>query len=559
MGIETDNLGLAILFGLCVLAAIAPRLGDSGFRSMESRFGRLARNKRAAVATIGLAAIFLRLALLPLISVPVPGVHDEFSYLLAADTFSLGRLSNPTHPLWIHFESFHILQHPSYSSMYPPAQGLVLALGQILGHPWVGVLLSVAVMCAAICWMLQGWLPPQWALLGATLVLLRFGLFSYWVNSYWGGAVAATGGALVVGALPRVMRSQKLRDVLLLAFGVAILANSRPFEGMVFCIPVALALLLWLAGRKSPPLRASLTGIVLPLALLLAAVGGWMAYYNWRVTGNPLLFPHILNQRTYHSAQMSLWQSPKPLLTYHHRAMAEFYNHWEREQYDGTLQEALQISLEKCREFWEFFLGPAFSIPLLMLPWVLRDRRTRLLSAAFACSAVGLLSVVWFHPHYAAPAVCVLFGLLMQAMRHLRQWRFRGRPIGVALARVVVLFSVAMVPVCIAQTLHDPYDYIGFGNPGNLSRARILQQLEAMPGKHLVIVRYDEGHDVHQEWVYNRADIDGAKVVWAREMDAPENQRLIEYFKSRTVWLLEADEDPPKLSAYSPVEDTPEK
>jgi hypothetical protein len=130
---------------------------------------------------------------------------DDFSFLLAADTFAHGRLTNPTPAMWTHFESFHITMQPTYMSMYFPGQGLLLAAGKLLfGNPWFAVLMCSALMCAAICWMLQAWLPPGWALLGGILAMLRLGLFSYWVNTYTGGAlITALGGALVLGALPR--------------------------------------------------------------------------------------------------------------------------------------------------------------------------------------------------------------------------------------------------------------------------------------------------------------------------------------------------------------------
>ena len=87
--------------------------------------------------------------------------------------------------------------------------------------------------------------------------------------------------------------------------------------------------------------------------------------------------------------------------------------------------------------------------------------------------------------------------------------------------------------------------------PALPERATVLADLERLPGRHLVIVRYGPHHpiDLH-EWVFNDADIDSANVVWARDMGPAQNKELIDYFHDRHVWLVEADGTPPTVSPY---------
>jgi hypothetical protein len=541
-----------IVLLVLAIASLAPRLGDPWFSKIENVFSRMAAHRRLAIGALFVLPILVRLILLPLIPLHPPYIHDEYSYLLAADTFAHGRLTNPAHPMWTFFDTFHVLQHPTYASKYPPAQGAALAVGQLLGNPWIGVLLSVGAMCAAFQWMLQGWVPARWALLGSLLVFTRFGIISYWINSYWGGAVAAAGGALVMGALPRVLRKQRLRDAVLLALGAGILANSRPLEGFILCIPVAILILYRLARPPGPGLRRMLLRVLLPVTAVLIGALSFTCYYNWTVTADPFLFPHVLVSKTYETVPMFIWQdAEKPARKYANRQFDAFYNVFERSSIPGTWEARTTLSLDKLTWAYDFYLGPALLLPFAALWPVFASSRTRSLILQLLFCLVAALAVIWFAPHYLAPAMATIFIIVVQGLRHVRTWRYAGKAVGIGLSRAVVLTALLM-PL-LPFNAHTRARQTPFAQlPANWDRQRITRQLEAEPENHLVIVRYSPTrHSIHEEWVYNRADIDHAKIVWAREIPGVSVQPLLDYFKDRKIWLVEPEDHPVQVKPYT--------
>lgn len=536
------------------LSALFPRFGSSWFASME-RVGRsLARRKGLSIAVVGLSAL-LRLALLPLFPAPRPFLPDDFSFLLAADTFAHGRLTNPTPAMWTHFESIHITMQPTYTSMYFPGSGLVLAAGQALFHnPWLANLCVDALMCAALCWMLQAWLPPTWALLGGFLAVLRIGLFSYWINTFYGGSAlpAALGGALVLGALPRLKKTWRFRYGLILSVGVAILALTRPYEGMLLCLPVAAALIHWAwHGGNRPEPAVLLRRAALPVVVLLATLT-WLGYYNYRSFGSPTTLPYTVDRAQYAIVPYFIWQPLRPEPHYRYDVIARYYKHevgYYRKVH--SIRGYLPATLDKAFSVVIFYAGLALLPPLIMARRLLFDRRVRFLILCLAVFAASMAVEIFTFPHYLAPVMPALYALGLEAMRHLRTLKLRGAPAGRTLVRLSIANCVLLAFAGIfASPLHlrvPDWPHLRWqtawqstGSAG-IARARVEAYLEQLPGPQLAIVRYAPGHNPLDEWVYNRADIDASKVVWAREGGAPDNSELLQHYHARRAWLVEPD------------------
>jgi len=536
---------IALLISL-VIAAAVPDSGNRIFGRTERLGSKIAVRETLCWQATAALVVLIRALLLAIWSIPRPRIHDEFAYLLGAATFAAGRLTNPSPKLWQFFEAPHILVTPTYQSMYPPAQSVVLASGTVLlGHPWFGVLLSCAGMSAAIVWMLQGWMPARWALLGGLLSLVRLAICSYWMNSYWGGAVAAIGGCLVMGAYPRIVRQRRFGYAWAMGIGLIVLANSRPFEGAVSSLPVGVALLYWAWNQHRLVPRSPFSQLATPL-LFCAMVGALLTgYYNYRVTGHALLMPYREHAEQYQQVPLLLPMNlPGRNIRYRNADIQYQYEIWELSQFKEGREQYLGGR-------WRYVifgdhetLGILLMAPMVMLPWALRDGRLRLI---FVCSIVTALHLLVEHgawPHYAAPQIGSFFGLVVQCIRHLRAGR-RGklRQAGRFLSRALPVASV----VC----------FTGFGissgqeNGWKETLTPVQQRPEAeatlvaaSKGKAIVFVRYHfdpRMTEPFEDWNYNSPDLADAPVLWVHDMGRTDNEKLLRAYPGRTPWYFSVD------------------
>lgn len=516
-------------------------------RPLIRYFRSLSERRREAILVSALVPIALRLALFPVIAVPTPKVADEFGHLLAADTFASGRLVNPPHPLWQHFETLYVLQQPHYSSIYAIGQGLVLAAAKRLtGNPWWGVCVSIGLLCGALCWMLQGWLPASLALTGALLAACRIAIASYWMNTYWGGAIAAIGGALVLGALPRALQRKKLSDVIVLCVGLTILSQSRPFEGFLLSVPVvAWIAVRWFTAKQSEERKLALR-LILSMAIAGIAIAAGTGYYNYRV-GKTFLFPYQEHQRVYGTPQNFRWGNEvlgAPRARVYQDISDNF--EWQRDMFrkQANWRGMSKLLLDKLDSFWRFYLGASLTLPLLL---GLFAKQGRVLAVTTVFTLVGIVALYpFFFPHYAAPLMGSVLVLTLFGFQRLLTMEWRGRPVGRRWAPFFVLASMAG-----AANGDAIWIVCSIAIPDVTPRSRVEAQLAVQPGPHVVFVHYSENHDFHKSWIYNAADVDQSKVVWARDLGEARNQEVLRYFSNRSAWLAEVDEPNTPLILYS--------
>jgi hypothetical protein len=511
-GFDTADL---IVLGVALLLAVV----ITARPALVSIAQRVAGRTVVCMAILGVLPIVLRLALLPHHPVPAARVADDFSYLLLGDTLAHFRLANPMHPMHRFFEGVFILQDPTYSSIYPLGQGLVLSVGRLIfGKPWAGVVLSVGLLCALCYWTLRGWVEPKWALLGGLLGVAVFGPLSSWTNTYWGGAVSGIAGCLVFGALPRLKNAYRTRDAVLLGAGLALQLLTRPFE---FVLLAAAVLLFFVPARS----------LVIAAAVLLPAIG-LVLLQNHAVTGSWTTLPYQLSRYQYGIPTTFTFQpNPAP-----HRALSiEQQVDYDAQTDAHRLASASYLAqLGRQVPFYRFFFlaplylaAPAFLVTL---------RRYRFAWAACVLAAFALTEAFYpfFYPHYVAAEASLFLLVAVAGLEKVSRF-----------SREAAMFIGV---VCVAHFIFEygfrAGDAIDGDSPG---RVNVEERLHLEPGRHLVFVHHSTNRP-SGEWIRNQADIDRAQIVWAIDLGPDEDAVLRRYYPDRQAWLLQPDTRPPHLS-----------
>ena len=553
LGLGTGDLLLLAIAALLVLTGLAWR------SRLEPYARKLAERTSWSMLFFFLLPIALRLALLPNHPVPTPDLYDEFGHLLMADTLRHFRLANPAHAMPQFFETFFVLQEPTYSSIYPPGPGLVLAIGWTLfGTPWAGVLLGMGGFCALCYWMLRGWASPGWAFAGGLLAVVEFGPLNQWTNNYWGGGVAAAAGCLVFGALPRLREKPRTRDAVLLGVGLGMHLLTRQYESLFLFASVALFFAPLVRDREK--LRSLLKALP-ETAIVLVPFLALILFQNKAVTGSWTTLPAALRQYQYGVPASLTFQ---PHVTPHRELTPQQELDYRMQRgFRGEKPETVGtyfLRLEYRVRFYRFFFLAPLYVALVAFLFRLREYRFLWVALTAALFALGANFFPAFQLHYLAGIACLFVLMSVTGLDTLSGLRIGAQPAGLEAMRLLValcaahflfwygLHLVDRSDLSAAMRPYETWNAVNHGNPER--RIAMNRKLAAIPGKLLVFVRYLPRHIFQEEWVYNAAEIDGARVVFARELGTEANERLRQYFPDRAVWLLEPDFPVPQVTWF---------
>lgn len=395
----------------------------------------------------------------------------------------------------------------------------------------------------------------RWRFFGGLLVTIRFGVFSFWTNRYFGGGLTALGGVLVIGAFERLRHRTSLGNAAVLAAGVLLLMVTRPFEGGLFALPFASVLLgRWFAPQ---PWHARAV-LALPVLTALIAGATMMTAHNRATTGDALTTPYSVNRQDFARAPTFMFQAAlTPARTSSDWIAQYFIREAEPHDRGRTIFGAAKAMASKALTVMLFAIGPAMLIPFAfgLAAW----RRAALPLAGAATMLAGYFATTWDWAHYLAPALGSFLLVIAIGIERLGQRRWRGRPLGAALSRRLAMVPAAMLLLPLTLVLNGQALPLSVKRSCCITRstsprALVVEKLGALPGRHLVFVRYDAARPLRASWIANEPDIDAAWLIWANDLGGARNAALVARYPDRQLWHIDLrDGETPRLVQITPA------
>jgi hypothetical protein len=406
----------------------------------------------------------------------------------------------------------------------------------------------MGILCALIFWSLSRWVAPRWAFRAALYFALFVGVFSYWTNGYWGGAMNSIGGLLMWGVMPRLRRRPGVPDALLFSLGFLIAVDTRPVESIIFVL-LAIGWIFWpfVRERRAFPTRVIAAGVL--CVGLGAALNG---YYDEKVTGDPLLPGYLAQQKTFGVPQNFYFQKPAIGARFDFPDLRNEYLRqlalWRR----GRTPRGFAIAAAgKIRRAWAFFVGVALTPVLFALPWAWRSRGVR--SALLFAGVIFGFHLFYhsYYPHYEGCIFGAITLLLIQCWRHLSLWKPGGNFSGAALCRVLPVVAFIGLAAPLAGRMMEGPPGVGKWYAGAFYYPswprKTLDRFKSRPGRFLVLVKYSENHDPNDDWIFNDRDPAASKIVIARDIGLQSDEALIRRFPGRECWSIDAESIPPRV------------
>ena len=470
---------------------------------------------------------------------PEPSLPIEHANMLAAETFAAGRLANPPHPAGFFLQTHLTIQAPSYAAAVPPAPGLLLATGILLGNPVYGLWLASAGFCATVAWMLLACGAPRWALIGGAFCAVWFGFLCYWAQSFASHAAIGIGFALLWGSTQRYKKTRKPLHAMLAGASIGWLLLCDPF-GLLLLAPVPLV--VFFAAAKSSRNTSAATALLLIPILIGLCIHGVL---NRATTDSFTKTPAMAYGEKYRDYPFFIWQKTPP---------PPAFDHWRMEQYDVMVKEpaanlpvpAVKAWQRRLTDIVFFYVGlPGFGIIMAACllgltkharPWI------------WATTLIGLAPFILLSPTLGNTAGLAVtgIGLLVWSLRRIFALRAAEKR---DCWRLLVLFFVVLGIASIVRGL-------GFTPNNEITKARIQltelnQHLTETEGQDLVLVKYNPGAPADIEYVYNTHDPDAQDIVWARWHDQEDMSQLFNHFLNRKLWLLTVPaQGEPKLRPF---------